>query len=131
MNKKELEKKVIQIANSLIYEKGFVCSVDMLLKLDYLSKNDYELWRFGKIAYLEKACYVNLSKLSSINRTIRKIATDLKLEKSWTGYNRYGKGQNHRLIFSKSGDKKIEDAYATHYLDKKWITELKMNKASV
>jgi len=37
MNNKELEKKVKQIANSLIYEKGFVCSVDVLIKLNYLS----------------------------------------------------------------------------------------------
>jgi|GEM_PF-7019413 len=29
------------------------------------------------------------------------------------------------LIFSKSNDTKIEDGYATHYLDKKRINEIK------
>ncbi|PIP55368.1 MAG: hypothetical protein COX07_00315 [Bacteroidetes bacterium CG23_combo_of_CG06-09_8_20_14_all_32_9] len=59
-----------------------------------------------------------MSKLSRINKTIRKIATDLKLEKSGTGYNKYGKGKKIRLIFSKSGIKNIEDLYTTHYIDK-------------
>ena len=131
MNNRELDKKVIQNVNSLIYEKGFVCSVDMLLKLDCITKKDYESWRFGKIAYLEKACKLNLSKLSLINRIIIKIARDLKLEKSWTAYNRYGKGKKIRLIFSKSGNPNIELAYSTHYLDKKRFNELKKNKPIV
>ena len=129
MNNKGLENKVKKTANSLIYEKGYVCAIDVLIKLDYLTKKDYEDWRFGKIEYLEKACKVNLSKLSTINRTIKKNANDLKLEKSLTGYNQYGKGIKRRLIFSKSGDKNIENAYATHYLDKKRINELKTDKA--
>lgn len=131
MNNKELENKVKEITNSLIYEKGYVCSVDMLIRLDYLTKNDYEDWRFGRIEYLEKACKINLSKLSLINKTIRKISKELKLKKSWTGYNQYGKELKRRIVFSKSGDKKIEDAYATHYVDIKRINELKMNKANV
>jgi len=129
MNDQELENKIKKIANSLIYEKGYVCAVDMLIKLNYLTKKNYEDWRFGKIEYLEKACKINLSKLSTINRTIKKIANDLKLVKSWTGYNQYGKGIKRRLIFSKSGDKNIENAYTTHYLDKKRINELKTDKA--
>ena len=66
-----------------------------------------------------------------INKIIRKIATDLKLDKSWTGYNQYGKGVKRRLKFSKSGNINIEEAYATHYIDKNRIKELKLEKASV
>ena len=131
MNNKDLEKKVIAVATSLIYEKGYVCSVDILLRLEYLTKEAYESWRSGKIGYLEKVCNVNLSKLSFINKTIRKMAGDLKLEPSWTAYNRYGKGPKNRLIFSKSAHKNIEDAYATHYVDKKRINELKMSKVNI
>lgn len=130
MNNRELEQKTKEIAISLIYEKGFVSSVDVLLKLGYLTKDDYESWRRGRITYLEKVFHVNLSKLSAINRTIRKSAAELKLEKSWTAYNKYGKGKI-RLVFSKSGNKNIEDAYATHYVSKSLINEIKMNKASV
>ena len=125
MNNKDLEKKIKSIAHSLIYEKGYVCSLDVLMRLDYLSKRDYEAWRFGKISYLEKACQVNLSKLSLINKTIRKIANDLDLKKSWTGYNQYGKSKKRRLRFSKSGDKNIEAVYATHYVDIERLNELK------
>ncbi|MEO6721780.1 MAG: hypothetical protein ABIN67_15635 [Ferruginibacter sp.] len=131
MNTIELEKKVKQLVHSLAYEKGFVCSVDVLIGLNYLSTADYESWRFGKVEYLEKVCKANLSKLSLINKAIRKNATELKLERSWTGYHKFGKGVSKKLIFSKSKDQKIEDAYATHYLNKKRILELKGNKASV
>ena len=131
MNTIELEKKVKQIAHSLLYEKGFICSVDILLRLEYLSKEDYESWRFGKVEYLEKVCKTNLSKLSLINQTIRKTANELKLERSWTGYHKFGKGESKKIIFSKSRDNRIEDAYATHYVDKKRINEIKGKKASV
>lgn len=130
MNSKELEAKVKQTANTLIYEKGFVCAVDMLQRLDYLAKKDYEAWRFGKVAYLEKVCSVNLGKLSTINRTIRQVAAELKLTSSWTAYKRFGKGVKRRLIFSKSGNKNIEDPYATHFIDKKRIGELKLHKTN-
>jgi len=129
MNTIELEKKVKQLVHSLAYEKGFVCSVDVLQKLAYLSKDDYESWRFGRIDYLEKVCQVNLSKLSMINKIMRKNANELGLESSWTGYNKYGKGVSKRLIFSKSRDSKIEDAYATHYVNKKRMLELKKIKS--
>ena len=81
MNNIELEKKVKYIANSLIYEKGYICAADILLKLDYLSKKDYEDWRFGRIEYLEKVCKVNLSKLSAINRIIKKNCKRFKVRK--------------------------------------------------
>lgn len=50
---------------------------------------------------------------------------DLNLESSWTGYNQFNKGIKRKLRFSKSGKKSIEDRYATHYVDKKRIDELK------
>ena len=131
MNNIELEKKIKQLVHSMRYNKGYVCVVDILIGLDYLSTKDYENWRFGKIDYLEKVCKINLSKLTLINKLIRKFAIELQLEKSWTGYNKFGKGPSQRLIFSKSCDEKIEIAYATHYIDKERLIELKINKACV
>jgi hypothetical protein len=49
MNNQELEKKVTLVINSLIYEKGYICSVDVLLRLEYLSQKDYEDWRHGRV----------------------------------------------------------------------------------
>ena len=124
MNNKELEKKVKQFTSELAYKKGYVCSVDVLIKLGYITENDYQDWRFGKISYLEKVCQANLLKLSTVNRLIRKYSSELNLEASWTGYNKWGKGPKKRLIFSKSRDHKIESLYATHFLNKKRINEL-------
>jgi hypothetical protein len=126
MNDKELEKKVKQYTSELAYKKGHVCSVDVLIKLDYLSEKDYQDWRFGKIPYLEKACQANLHKLSAVNKYIRKYSAEWNLEKSWTAYDKWGKGPKKRLIFSKSRDYQIESLYATHFLNKKRIKELKM-----
>ncbi len=125
MNNKELEKKTTAIINSLIYEKGYICSVDVLLRLEYLTQKDYEDWRFGRVPYLEKVCKVNLKKLSLTNRIIRKFAEQRQLKNSWTGYNQWGTKNIRILVFSKSGDPNIEKLYATHFIDNKRINELK------
>jgi hypothetical protein len=119
MNNSDFEKKINNYGKELIEEKGYICSVDMLLKLRYLTKKDYDDWRFGKVAYLEKICSINLKKLSTLNKTIAKISKQWNLKESWTAYNRYGKGKKTRLKFCKSGNEKIEKAYATHYISKK------------
>lgn len=128
MNNKELEKKVKQLVSELSYLKGYVCSVDVLLKLGYITQSDYQNWRMGKIEYLEKVCDVNLHKLSTVNKFIRKFAAEWNLEASWTEYNKIGKEPKKRLIFSKTRDSKIEYAYATHYLNKNRMIELKRQK---
>ena len=128
MNNKELEKKVKQFTSELAYKKGYVSSVDVLIKLGYITEADYKDWRFGKIQYLEKVCQGNLHKLSAVNRLIRKYSVEWNFEPSWTAYYQWGKGPKKRLIFSKSQDQQIETLYATHFLNKKRITELKTEK---
>ena len=131
MNNADLEKEVKRLVHLNRYEKGLVCAVDILLQLDLLTKKDYENWRFGRVEYLEKVCNTNLSKLTLINKLIKKYSNEIGLKSSWTGYNQFGKGVKRRLRFSKSGDKIIEDSYATHFIDTERITELKKNKASM
>ena len=131
MNNADLEKEVKRLVHLNRYEKGYVCPVDILMQLDYLSKNDYENWRFGRVDYLEKVCKINLRKLTLINKLIRKHSKDLGLQESWTAYNKFGKRVKKRLRFSKSGKQTIENAYSTHYIDKDRITELKENNASM
>ena len=128
MNKIELAKKINTIVSDVVNQKGYVSSVDVLINLGYLSKVDYEAWRKGKFEYLEKVCYVSLGKLSTINRLLKSIAAKMKLEPSWTGYNKYGKGPKVRLQFSKSGNENIEKGYSTHYLNKYRINQLKEMK---
>ncbi len=130
MNNKDIDKEVKRLVHQNRYEKGFVCAVDVFMQMGYLTKKEYEDWRFGRVDYLEKVCKINLSKLTLINKLIRKYSTELDLKSSWTGYNKYGKGVKHRLRFSKSGLKNIEDIYSTHYVDNKRINELKEIKVS-
>jgi len=125
MNNVNLEKEVKRLVHLNRYEKGIICAVDILKQLNYLTNKDYDNWRFGRVEYLEKVCNANLSKLTLINKLIRKYSTELGLKGSWTGYNQYGKGVKRRLRFSKSGEKTIEDRYATHYIDNERIIELK------
>ena len=117
MNNADLRNKIKLIGKEIIEEKGYLSSIDVLLKLEYLSEKDYENWRFGKVEYLEKVCAVNLKKLSTINKTIKQISGQWNLKQSWTAYNKYGKGKKIRLRFSKSGNERIEEIYATHHID--------------
>ena len=107
MNNKELKKKVKQFVSELSYLKGYVSSVDILLKLGYITESDHQKWRFGKVEYLEKVCNVNLHKLSAINKLIRTFAEASDLKKSWTNYHRYNKGPKTKLVFSKTQDPNI------------------------
>ena len=130
MNNKDLEKKIIGISWRLIREKGYMCPVDILIELGYLSKKDYEAWRFGKVEFLEKVIMVNLGKLSSINRIIRQTGRKLGLKESVTIYNKYGKGPKRKLIFSKSISYNIEKSYSTHYHYFKGMKDLMDHKKS-
>lgn len=128
MNNTDLEKNIKHIISELSDEKGYICSIDVLLGLNYLAKTDYEKWRNGQVEYLEKICQTNLGKLTTINKIIRQVATKMNLEPSLTVYNKYGKGPKQKLRFSKSGDYNIEKAYSTHFLNKYQIEKLKENK---
>lgn len=123
MKDSELEKQIIKIIHELSDKKGVICSVDILIQLDYLSQEDYMNWRNGKVEYLEKVCKVNLIKLGTINQIMKQNAVKMNLKPSWTGYNKYGKGAKRKLRFSKSGNEIIEKAYATH-----WINDFQIKK---
>ena len=123
MNNVDLNIKVKELVQTQIKSKGFVCMIDILLGLDYVTKIDIEAWRFGKIEYLEKVCMVNLGKITSIYKMMKSSALELKLSPSFTGYSRFGKGIQQKLRFSKSGDKQIEDNYSTHYIDRDFFKE--------
>jgi hypothetical protein len=128
-NDKILSGKVHSAMYTLIKDKGVASPVEVLMAVGVLSKADYENWRFGRVAYLERVCNVNLRKLSVINREIRVYAGQHSLKPSWTDYRKWGKGENIRLRFSKSGEEQIERLYATHYVGQRKIDEAADRKA--
>lgn len=117
-----------QIHNSMyqnIKKKGYAAPVDVLMDMDVLSKKDYEDWRFGRVEYLERVCRVNLRVLSGIMKEIRAYATKNQLKPSWTWYHQWGKQKDKKLRFSKSRDERIEQHYATHFVDVEMVEKLK------
>lgn len=119
MNRKDLHKKLSAVTGELIREKGYICFVDVFMKLGYLDVKDYELWRMGKIPYLEKAIKVNLMRINFIMKSVQKNSINGKLKPSWTGYKSWGKNKKEFLRFSKSGEENIEKLYATHFVKAK------------
>ena len=119
MNRDQLTKKVEQSCIEILDNLGYISSVEVLLKLEYLTKDNYEKWRFGKTDYLEKVCTANLNKLNFINSSISKLAKKLNLRSSRTVYMKHGKCPKTRLKFSKSNSKAKEIQYSTHYLNQK------------
>lgn len=133
MNNRDLTGKV----NSAMYrqcrERGYAAPVDVLMDVGYLSKKDYENWRYGRVDYLERVCKANLSKLSTVMHQMRVYAQRAGLKPSFCCYKRWGmkkkNGQGRKpvipLRFSKSGAPEIERWYATHFVDTKRVSQLK------
>ena len=138
MNDKELIGKVHSAVYHQCKNRGFAAPVDVLMDVGYLSKQDYENWRYGRVDYVERVCKVNLSKLSLIMREMRSYASKAGLKPSFCYYKRWGtkkkNGQGRKpvipLRFSKSGNPEIERRYATHYVDAQRTSQLKAERAA-
>lgn len=93
-----------------------VAPVEVLVAMRLLAPDRLEDWRRGRVPYLEKAIQSNLTRLSQLLRILRFHAHDLKLVPTVTVYMRSGKGPKQRLRFTKTGDPRIEEAYARHFV---------------
>jgi len=132
MNKRDhnLQVKVHSAMYTLIKDKGIASAVDVLMAIGYLSKKDYEDWRNGRVPFLERVCGAGLGKLSLVSHEIRVYAQRYNLKPSWTDYRQWGKGRHARLRFSRSGDKRVEELYATHYVSQAKVEEAKQRRES-
>lgn len=116
MNRQQIVKKLSKITSALLIEKGYISFVDVLIRMGYISNEDYENWRFKRVPFLEKAINVNISKINFILRTVQKNCRNSQLKPSKTAYKSWGKGPKKVLRFSKSGDDSLEEAYSTHFV---------------
>lgn len=121
MNEKETIGAVHNSMDQQILKNGYATTVQVLIDLHILSKEDYEKWRFGKMDYLERVCKVNLTRLGFILRTMQEYGKKQGLKESFTYYKKWGnKGKDtSKLRFSKSGSDNVEKRYATHYVKNK------------
>jgi hypothetical protein len=116
MSKQDIEKRVYDCSSKLIMEKGFVSPVELLIRMEIITREASEEWRFRKIPYLERVTIGNLGKLNHILMALRKFAKEQNLKPSITVYQSWGKGTKERLRFSKTGSQYMEDMYSTHYV---------------
>ena len=71
-NRQDLERALSTITSELLKEKGYICFIDVFMQLGYLSKSDYEKWRFKRVSPLERVLTVNLSRINFIMKTVRR-----------------------------------------------------------
>jgi len=108
--------KIVRVMAAILQSGKVVAPVDVLVGMDLLAPEHLKDWRFGRVPYLEKVINCNLTRLSRLLRILRFHAHDLKLVPSVTVYKRWGKGPKQRLRFTKTGDPKIEESYARHFV---------------
>lgn len=106
---------IVQAVDAILAHGKVVAPVDVLVRMDLLKPAHLENWRRGRVPYLERVINCNLTRLSRLLRILRFHVHDLRLKPSYTAYMRWGKGPKQRLRFTKSGDPKLEKAYATHF----------------
>ena len=90
-NRQDLESARSTITSELLKEKGYICFVDVCMKLGYLSQSDYENWRLRRVSSLERVLTVNLSRINFIMKTVRRNSLNGHLKPSMTVYKSWGK----------------------------------------
>ena len=114
--KDPLYPRIERAVESILQHGKVVAPVDVLVHLDLLAPEHLEDWRRGRVPYLERIIRCNLAKISRLLHILRFHAHDLNLVPSITIHMRQSKGPKQRLRFSKTGDPKIEQAYARHFV---------------
>jgi hypothetical protein len=106
--------RIVKATAELLTEQGYVAPIRLFQKMELLTEQDIAAWRRGLLPYLEKTIRCNLDQASRILRILRFHAHDLNLKPSSTVYLCKQPGNRMPLKFTKSGDKKLEEAYARH-----------------
>jgi hypothetical protein len=108
--------RIVRAVDVILARGKVVAPVDVLVGMHVLTPERLEDWRRGRVPYLEQVIESNLTRLSRLLRILRFHAHDLKLVPTVTVYMRWGKGPKQRLRFTKTGDSRVEEAYARHFV---------------
>ncbi|MBK8257835.1 MAG: hypothetical protein IPK82_34855 [Polyangiaceae bacterium] len=112
----ELYPRIARAVDEILRHGKVVAPVDVFIGMGLLSRKSLEDWRLGRVPFLERVIQCNLGRLGRLLHVLRFHAHDLNLKPSWTAYMRWGKGPKQRLRFTKTGDEKLEEVYATHFV---------------
>ena len=108
--------RVTRAVEAILQHGRVVAPIDVLVGMGLLTREQFENWRRGRVPYLERVIDCNLTRLSRLLRILRFHAHDLNLVPSTIAYMRWGKGPKQRLRVTKTGEPKLEEAYATHFV---------------
>jgi hypothetical protein len=115
MANSRLEERVTRAAEAALAAQSYVSAIDVLLRLGWLAPSHVDLWRQGRVEYLERMVQAGLGKQSTAMSTLRTWATRRGLTPSETAY--VARTRDRRqLRFSVSGKPDIELAYRTHWV---------------
>ncbi len=108
--------KLTRAVGAILTMGKVVVPIDVLVAMQLLTRRDIDDWRRGRVPYLERVIHGNLTRLSRLLRILRFHAHDLNLVPSATAYVREGGGPKARLRFTKTGEPRLEAAYATQFV---------------
>jgi len=115
MSSEVLDKRVVKAAEGALAAQGYVAPVDVLVGIRWLTPQEVDRWRQGRLPSLEQGVQVDPSKVSAAIGLLRQWAMAQGLTPSETAY--YARTRDrHQLRFSVSGDPGIERAYRTHWV---------------
>jgi hypothetical protein len=85
-NRRDLERALSPITSELLKEKGYVCFVDIFMRLGSLSPSDYASWRMKRVPYLERVLRLNLQTINFVMKIVRRNSLNGHLNPCMTVY---------------------------------------------
>ncbi len=114
-NKSRLERRIVEAAEVALTHEKSVSPIDVLVWLQWLPQPAVDMWRQGRLLYLEQGMQVNPSKLSTALRLFQSWALGRGLKPSEAAY--VSSTRDRRpLRFRASGEEAIERLYRTHWI---------------
>jgi len=72
----DLMRRVAGAMDAVLSRDGVLTYPKLLIEMGVLTVKDLEAWRRGKVPYLERVIQMNLTKLSRIQTSVRRIARE-------------------------------------------------------
>jgi hypothetical protein len=113
--RKPLVDRVVKAAEAALAARKYASPIDVLVGIGWLDPGALQRWRQGQVDYLERVVQTNLPRISEAMKLFRSWAGAKGLVPSETHYVARTP-QRQTLRFSKSGDRTIEQLYATHWV---------------
>jgi len=112
----KLEERVYRAAEAALARQHYVSAIDVLCGMGLLASSAVDSWRKGRTDFLEREIQGSLNKISSSMAILQRWAQEKGLKPSETDYVRSARSGTVRLLFSLSGDPRIEKIYRTHFI---------------